>query len=69
MRYSPVLALTGVAGLVLHEIGRLPAEGDVFEIAGFRVEVIDMDDRRIDKLLFTPPADPDGPSLSDMLSS
>ena len=58
-----------VAGLVLHEIGRLPAEGDVFEIAGFRVEVIDMDDRRIDKLLFTPPADPDGPSLSDMLSS
>ena len=57
------------AGLVLHEIGRLPTEGDVFEIAGFRVEVIDMDDRRIDKLLFTPPADPDGPSLSDILSS
>ena len=57
------------AGLVLHEIGRLPAEGDVFEIAGYRVEVIDMDDRRIDKLLFTPPADPDGPSLGDMLSS
>lgn len=57
------------AGLVLHEIGRLPAEGDVFEIAGFRVEVIDMDDRRIDKLLFTPPADSEGPSLGDMLSS
>ena len=55
------------AGLVLHEIGRLPSEGDVFEIGGFRVEVIDMDDRRIDKLLFTPPAD--GPSLGDMLSS
>jgi putative hemolysin len=57
------------AGLVLHEIGRLPAEGDVFEIAGFRVEVIDMDDRRIDKLLFTPQADPDGPSLGDILSA
>jgi putative hemolysin len=41
----------------------------VFEIAGFRVEVIDMDDRRIDKLLFTPQADPDGPSLGDILSA
>ena len=54
---------------MLHEIGRLPSEGDVFEIAGFRVEVIDMDDRRIDKLLFTPPTDAEGPSLGDMLSS
>ena len=58
-----------VAGLVLHEIGRLPAEGDVFEIGGYRVEVIDMDDRRIDKLLFTKLADPDEPSLADILSS
>ena len=40
------------AGLVLHEIGRLPAEGEVFQIGGFEVEVVDMDDRRIDKLLF-----------------
>lgn len=54
------------AGLVLHEIGQLPVEGDVFEIAGYRVEVIDMDDRRIDKLLFSKL--PEGPSLTDMLS-
>lgn len=57
------------AGLVLHEIGRLPEEGDLFEIAGYRVEVIDMDDRRIDKLLFSKLEGRDGPSLSDMLSS
>ena len=58
-----------VAGLVLHEVGRLPTEGDVFEIGGYRVEVIDMDDRRIDKLLFSKLADPDEPSLADILSS
>lgn len=40
------------AGLVLHEVGRLPSEGEVFQIGGYSVEVIDMDDRRIDKLLF-----------------
>lgn len=57
------------AGLVLHEIGRLPEEGDLFEIAGYRVEVIDMDDRRIDKLLFSKLEGRDGPSLSDILSS
>lgn len=58
-----------VAGLVLHEVGRLPTEGDVFQIGGYRVEVIDMDDRRIDKLLFTKQQNPDEPSLTDMLSS
>lgn len=57
------------AGLVLHEIGRLPTEGDVFEIGGYRVEVIDMDDRRIDKLLFTRLENPEGPGLGEMLSS
>lgn len=40
------------AGLVLRAAGRLPGEGDVFRIAGFDVEVVDMDDRRIDKLIF-----------------
>lgn len=57
------------AGLVLHEIGRLPDEGDVFEVGGFRVEVIDMDDRRIDKLLFTRIDETEGPSLAEILSS
>ena len=40
------------AGLVLNELGRFPREGEVVRIGGFDVEVIDMDVRRIDKLLF-----------------
>ena len=41
-----------VAGLVLHKLSRVPGEGDVLQLGRFEVEVIDMDDRRIDKLLF-----------------
>jgi len=43
-----------VAGLVLHHLSRVPNEGDVLQLGRFEVEVIDMDDRRIDKLLFRP---------------
>lgn len=43
-----------VAGLVLHHLSRVPDEGDVLQLGRFEVEVIDMDDRRIDKLLFRP---------------
>ncbi|MBA3999266.1 MAG: hypothetical protein C0461_01600 [Brevundimonas sp.] len=42
-----------VAGLVLHKLSRVPDEGEVLQLGRFEVEVIDMDDRRIDKLLFT----------------
>jgi putative hemolysin len=40
-----------VAGLVLHHLGRMPALGDKLTVEGLSFEVIDMDDRRIDKLL------------------
>ncbi len=40
-----------VAGLVLHELSRLPDEGEVLQIGRFEIEVVDMDDRRIDKLI------------------
>ncbi len=40
-----------VAGLMLHQFGRLPALGDYFVVEGHRFEVIDLDDRRIDKVL------------------
>ncbi len=42
------------AGLALHHLARIPVEGDHFDIPGWTVEVIDMDGRRIDKLLFMP---------------
>ncbi len=41
------------AGLVLHRMGKIPKEGDTVAIGRYRVEVIDMDERRIDKLLFS----------------
>ena len=40
-----------IAGFVLAELGRLPATGDGFSYDGWRFEVVDMDGRRIDKLL------------------
>ena len=41
-----------VAGLVLHQLSRVPDEGEVLQLGRFEVEIIEMDDRRIDKLLF-----------------
>ena len=39
------------AGFVLSVLKKLPAEGEYFAMSGWRIEVIDMDGRRIDKLL------------------
>lgn len=53
-----------VAGLVLQELQRIPAEGDRLHFGGFTFEVVDMDGQRIDKIrivpdtLGTPPAVP-----------
>lgn len=40
-----------VAGLILHHLNRIPELGDHFITGGYRFEVIDLDDRRIDKVL------------------
>jgi Hemolysins and related proteins containing CBS domains len=48
-----------VAGLVLHQLSRIPEEGESLQLGRFEVEVIDMDDRRIDKLLFRQIVKPD----------
>jgi putative hemolysin len=40
-----------VAGLVLNTLNRLPDVGECFERGNLRFEVIDLDGRRIDKLL------------------
>lgn len=42
-----------LAGFVLHELGHIPEAGDSFETQGWRFEVIDLDGRRIDKVLAT----------------
>lgn len=46
------------AGLALDRLARIPLEGECFELDGWKVEVIDMDGNRIDKLLFMPPHRP-----------
>jgi putative hemolysin len=43
-----------VAGLVLTQLGRVPRPGDWVELGGLRFEVVDMDGRRIDKVLIAP---------------
>ena len=40
-----------VAGLVVRELGRLPQTGDKVELPGLTIEVVDMDGRRIDKVV------------------
>ena len=40
------------AGLVLQRLGHLPKEGETLSYGGYRIEIVDMDERRIDKLLF-----------------
>jgi putative hemolysin len=41
--------------MVIHHLQRLARDGDVVHIAGYRFEVLDLDGRRIDKVLVTPP--------------
>jgi putative hemolysin len=42
---------TTVAGMVIAHFGRIPHTGEVFEFGAWRIEVIDLDGARIDKLL------------------
>jgi putative hemolysin len=43
-----------LAGFILHLLGKIPKEGDSFIYKNFRFEVIDMDGKRIDKILIDP---------------
>lgn len=45
-----------VAGFVMWQLGRVPKAGDRFEWRGWGFEVVDMDGRRIDKVVVAPPA-------------
>jgi putative hemolysin len=42
-----------LAGFIIHVLGRIPTETDKFEEQGFRFEVMDMDRKRVDKVLVT----------------
>ncbi|MCS0495398.1 hemolysin family protein [Ancylobacter sp. MQZ15Z-1] len=51
IRVPPDAGFHTAAGYVLHEMKALPQEGSCFEAMGWRFEVVDMDGRRVDKLL------------------
>lgn len=42
-----------LAGFILHQLERIPKTGDKLNWNGFKIEVIDMDSHRIDKVLVT----------------
>jgi putative hemolysin len=44
-----------VGGFAMHQIGAIPVVGQTFAWQGFRFEVVDMDGRRVDKMLVQPP--------------
>ncbi|MGW1071630.1 hemolysin family protein [Streptomyces sp. NPDC002537] len=45
-----------LAGLVATELGRIPAEGDTVEVAGWRIDVVDAAGRRAARVRLTAPA-------------
>ena len=57
-----------VAGLLMSVSGRLPATGERIECAGWIFEVVDLDGKRIDKVLATP-VDVSVEGFSDIESS
>ncbi len=40
-----------LGGLMMNQLGEIPSTGQHFELEGFRFEVLDMDGRRVDKVL------------------
>ena len=51
MAVPPTREYQTVAGFVLDRMGRFPATGDAFTERGFQFEVVDLDGRRIDKII------------------
>ncbi len=49
--FSGEAGYSTVGGLIMHELQRLPSTGDVVIRSGYSFEVVDMDRRRIDKVL------------------
>jgi putative hemolysin len=43
-----------LGGFVMTHLEKIPVAGDYFEWGGYRFEVVDMDERRVDKILVTP---------------
>lgn len=44
-----------VGGLAMDRLGHIPEVGEAFEVAGYGFEIVDLDGRRIDRLMITAP--------------
>lgn len=44
-------AFNTLGGFVMHVLGHVPTVADNFEVSGYRIEVVDMDKNRVDKVL------------------
>ena len=54
-----------LGGVALARLGRIPRPGDRFAWRGRQFEVVDMDGRRVDKVLALPQVSPSPPTASD----
>jgi putative hemolysin len=46
-----IIDYSTVAGFVINQLGRMPKLGDIVYHLGYRIEIVDMDGRKIDKIL------------------
>jgi putative hemolysin len=44
-----------LGGFMMAQVNRVPSVGDHFSVEGYRFEVVDMDKRRVDRVLIVPP--------------
>ena len=45
-----------LGGFMMAQVNRVPTVGDRVDVAGVRFEVVNMDGRRVDRVLISPPA-------------
>jgi len=55
--WPEAFAVGSLAGFVLGQLGRIPRIGETFTAHEITFEVVDMDGRRIDRVLITPPSE------------
>jgi putative hemolysin len=55
-----------LGGLVMLQVGRVPVTGDAFETDGYRFEVVDMDGKRVDKVLVAKTTEPEEPQPPEL---
>jgi putative hemolysin len=58
-----------LGGFLFLQLGRVPTAGDTLEWSGWRFEIVDMDGRRIDKVLAAPLAETAAPGEGSRVSA